>query len=110
MNNLNQPIFDAGEGIYIVEEGDTLYSVAKKFGVSPRAIAVDNQIDKELFVGQFLYVLRRGNTYVVQVEDTFEKIAKNFGVSPNDIKKLNKIEYLYPGEIIDIKTNDYDKF
>ena len=44
--------------VYVVNEGDTLQSIAEKFRVSVERLAFDNEIQRqELVVGQALLIL-----------------------------------------------------
>lgn len=106
MNKLKNCLEKSRDCIYIVEEGDNLLSISKKLNVPINLIIKDNNLSGEVATGQFLYIYRNGKTYTIKVEDTLDKIADKFGVFKDDIKKINKIEYLYPGEIIVIPTKE----
>ena len=109
----------AGEGVYVVSKGDTLSSIAKRFGISLADLQKLNNIANpdQIAVGQKLRVPTsatgssatstsgQGKTYVVQQGDTLFKIALRFGItvaalqSANNISDPNKV---YPGQVLKI--------
>ncbi len=98
---------------YVVQKGDTLFLIAKKFGVSlDDLIAANPQIKdpNRLTVGQVIFIPKAPappvKKYVVQKGDTLFLIAKKFGVTLNaliaanpQIKDPNRIS---PGDVINI--------
>lgn len=106
----------AGEQVYVVSRGDTLSSIAQRFGVSLAELSRLNNITNpdQIVVGQKLRIpassatapaAGQGRTYVVQQGDTLFKIAVRFGVtvaalqSANNIADPNKV---YPGQVLKI--------
>ena len=87
--NMNIPL----NGMIIVRENETIYSIANKFKVIPKDIIVDNNLSKpyELKPNQILF-LRHENIYIVKENDTVEKISKRFAVKKTEIIKLNKLK------------------
>ncbi len=77
--------------IYTVQSGDTLYSIARRFGVSSVRIAQDNLLSdpSSLVVGQTLVILLPEETYLVREGDTLYSIADRFGVSVNQLLRNN---------------------
>jgi murein DD-endopeptidase MepM/ murein hydrolase activator NlpD len=88
-NNMNIPL----NGMIIVRENETIYSIANKFKVIPKDIIEDNNLSKpyELKPNQILF-LRHENIYIVKENDTVEKISKKFAVKKSEIIKLNKLK------------------
>lgn len=94
---------------YKVRRGDTLISIAKKFGISYRELMRINGLKSpSIKVGQKLKVPRKATAkaevkkkpkkrervkryklYRVRKGDSLQKIAKRFGVRVSDIKKAN---------------------
>ncbi|MFZ5933027.1 MAG: peptidoglycan DD-metalloendopeptidase family protein [Patescibacteria group bacterium] len=72
---------------YPVQEGDTIASIANKFGVSEDTIRWQNDISKDrIKVGQVLEILPvAGISHKVQKGDTVYSIAKRFDTSPQAI-------------------------
>ncbi len=101
---------------YIVQPGDTLFSIAQQFGVSLAAlIAANPQIaDPNLiFPGQFITVPAGpvpppipppGFNYVIQPGDTLFIIAQRFGISLSTLIAANPQiadpNIIFPGQII----------
>lgn len=77
--------------IYTVKEGDSLYSVASRYSVSPAVIAADNGITdaRGLVVGEALVISEPTLTYTVRAGDSLLSIAENFGISVNQIWRNN---------------------
>ena len=88
-NNRNIPL----NGMIIVRENETIYSIANKFKVIPKDIIEDNNLSKpyELKPNQILF-LRHENIYIVKENDTVEKISKRFAVKKTEIIELNKLK------------------
>ena len=88
---------------YRVRSGDTLGKIARRHGVSERALASENGIrDKSLVrVGQVLRIpggggssaggesVAPGGVYTVRRGDTIDSIARKHGVAPHSIVALN---------------------
>lgn len=92
--------------IYIVQQGDTVSSVAERFGVSPQRIAADNALlyPDKLAVGQALLILIPDIVHTVQSGETLESIARDYGTTVRRLWRnnlgLTAREYIYPGETI----------
>lgn len=77
--------------IYVVQKGDTIWSIAQRFGVSPQRIISDNGImnPQSLVECQALVVLIPEITYVIRAGDTLNGIADKFGVTAMEILQNN---------------------
>ena len=89
-------VIDTGESdIYTVSAGDTLYSIANKYGITVKELKALNDITGDtLKVGALLKVpsgLSTGSSYVVSSGDTLYGIAKKFNTSVDKIKEANKL-------------------
>lgn len=106
--------------IYIVQPGDTLNMIARRFNVTSRAIIESNPIRNDLviFPGQFLFIPREDNDgcyygnmdpfpfpfppstpelrriafYEVQRGDTLQTIARRFDTTVEAIVQANGLE------------------
>ncbi len=98
--------------LYVVMPGDTLATIAARFGVPPSdMVAANPQVaDPNLiFPGEFVVVPVAGlppapvftlRRYVVQPGDTVESIARQFDVRPAAIGALNPLLAAIPGLIL----------
>ena len=87
---------DIGEtDIYQVEKGDTLYSIANKYGISVQELKDINDLSTDnLSIGQLLKVpsgLSFANSYTVSPGDTLYSIAKKFNTTVSKLKETNKL-------------------
>lgn len=87
---------DAGETeLYQVQKGDTLYSIANKYGITLKELkAINNLENDNLAIGQLLNVpsgLSLVSSYVVSPGDTLYSIAKKFDTSVDNLKKANNL-------------------
>lgn len=88
---------------YRVEKGDYLLSVAKKLSVPVQTIICQNNLVKEIEVGDLLVITPPKKTYKVQVGDTLFSVAEKYSVSENCLKEKNGIDYIYYGQMIVIE-------
>lgn len=141
LNNLNSNLLSVGEQIkvpssfdnnysddliYVVKEGDTLYSISKRYDVSVDSIKkLNNLINNNLYVGQKLLInntysnnITTGSscfgegyseikylTHTVKKGDNLYDLSKKYGVSVESIKKLNDLisNNLSIGQVLKIK-------
>lgn len=93
---------------YIVTQGDSLYSISQKFGVSADSIIHTNRLKKasSLAVGQALVIPVYMLTVTVHSGQTVASIARGLQVSPADILRQNPtlsgVEALSPGRTFTI--------
>ena len=83
-------------GMIIVKEKETIYSIANKYKVIPSDIIEDNNLSNpyDLIPNQILF-LRHENIYIVKENDTVEIISKRFAVNESEIIRLNKLKKPY---------------
>ena len=97
--------------IYVVKKGDTLWSIAKKTGLTVDQIKDYNNLSSNLLtIGQKLSLIKQDDdeiSYIVKKGDTLYKISNEFNVSINTIKKLNNLnsDSLIVGQKLIIKPN-----
>lgn len=90
--------------IYVVKSGDTVYSIARKFGISPERLVSDNDLSRqrELAVGQSLLILRPQVIHTFQPGDSLFMIAQRYGTTVNRLYQNNPS--LIGHEYIDVGT------
>lgn len=97
-----------GMYIHVVGRGDTVWSVARQYNVSPQRIIRDNHVvnPQNLVVGQALLILVPEVTYTVKAGDTLASVAGKFGVSSIVLLQNNPeligAPYLRAGQTITI--------
>lgn len=98
--------------IYVVQQGDTIASIASAFGVTVERLTAENGINvsDNLVIGQTLVITYPSQVYIVKEGDTLEGIAENFQVSVLQLLRnntnLSEREYLLPGETLVISYNN----
>lgn len=106
------PIQAPATSTYTVQSGDTLSSIAAKFGTNYQALASLNGISNPnlIYVGQVLRVNGSVNTgsvyYTVRVGDNLSAIASRYGTSYQSIASLNGLanpNLIYAGQTLKIK-------
>lgn len=91
---------------YIIEKGDTLYAIAKKYNVNPNLLASLNGINKEdyIYPNQEIMVPKNGYSYYITAEgDTLDMVKKAFNAKLDDLVTQNKTIYLMPEQLIVFK-------
>ena len=81
--------------VYVVKNGDTLYSIAKRYNVDVDLLKNYNNLDDNMIaVGQKLTIPNTNEfiTYYVRTNDTLESIAKRFNRNVDFIKRINNLE------------------
>lgn len=93
--------------IYVVQRGDSLWAIARRFGVSAERITVVNGLQglPYLVVGQALVIPSTERAYRVQAGDTLWSISRRFNVPVERIAALNGItnpNVISPGMVLRI--------
>ena len=89
---------------YIVQKGDTLYSIAKKYNLNVQELINTNNLETTIYPGQILYLPAKINTYTVVKGDSLYSIAKKFNTTVDMIKKKNNLtsNLLVIGQILQV--------
>lgn len=94
---------------YVVQKGDTLYGIARQYGISVSQIMDLNQLkNTNIIVGDILKIpLQNTSTYEVKKGDTLYRISKLFGVSVSELKLFNnlKSDQLVIGQILKVPSS-----
>lgn len=77
--------------IHVVTPGETLTSIAQRYGVPLARLMTDNGLSEgqTLVVGQALVILFPQQSYTVQAGDTLTSIAAAYGVTVNQLLRNN---------------------
>ncbi len=102
--------------IYIVQAGDSLYSISRRYGITVDELKrLNNLTSNALSIGQRLVVKGEASTetpnettYVVKSGDSLYRIAQNFGISVNELKSYNNLtsDILSVGQKLNIPNNN----
>ena len=89
-------IIDIGDTeLYQVKPGDTLYSIANRYGITIKELKeLNNLTNDNLSIGELLNIpkgLSLANTYTVSKGDTLYSIAKKFTTSVSKLKEVNNL-------------------
>jgi len=88
----------SGKLTHIVQKGETLYAISKKYDLSVNALSDLNGLkDTSLSIGQVLNVKTAEkkdvstNIYTVKKGDTLYSISKKFAISVSELKNFNNL-------------------
>lgn len=88
---------------YVVQKGDNLYQIGKRYGISADMLAEINglELNEYIYPNQKLLVPKDGiQVYVTKEEDTLKSIADELKISQENIILYNRNIYLLPGQLI----------
>ncbi|NLW56425.1 MAG: LysM peptidoglycan-binding domain-containing protein [Firmicutes bacterium] len=80
---------------YRVSKGDTVFSIARKYGVDPALILAENQLSASsiLSIGQILRIpIRQNQLYQLQPKETLWRIAQRYGTTVEILMEINSID------------------
>lgn len=119
--NQNIPSTDT---VYVVQRGDTLYSIAQKYNTTVGAIRSKNNLTSDtLSVGQILTIPGdiestgeedvtedTTTTYVVKRGDSLYTIASTYGVTVDELKNANGIvgDIITVGQVLTIPSGNFN--
>ena len=92
--------------IHVVQPGDTIYSVAARYGVTMTQLLNDNQLPdpSHLVVGQTMVVQYPDQTYTVREGDTLTSIAAAQGLTLRQLWRNNPVlrgeDRVVPGQVL----------
>jgi D-gamma-glutamyl-meso-diaminopimelic acid endopeptidase CwlS len=106
----------ANEAVHQVKPGDTLFSLAQKYGISIKEIKDLNGLKSDIIiVGQILQLSESGSkevgenkklTHEVSSGDTLFSIAMKYGLSVSELKQVNnlKTDLIKVGQVLKVGT------
>lgn len=83
--------------IYVVQPGDSLWSISRRFGVSMDSISSVNKLYEvpALVIGQALVIPTTETAYTVRPGDSLWSIANRYGIRYEELAQYNGISYPY---------------
>lgn len=101
--------------IHVVQQGDTLNSIAEQYGVTPERIIIDNELPNpdNLVVGQSMAIRFTDVVHTVVEGDSLFSIAEQYDVDPNQLLQNNPRiaaeETLNPGDVIVVSFEEEEQ-
>lgn len=107
---------------YTVQSGDSLWSIAKKYGITVDELKdANNLTSNTLSIGQLLKIPEEKtempttpttNTYTVKSGDSLYSIAQKYGTTVDELKSFNNLtsNLLSIGQILKIPTNTSNNY
>ncbi len=99
---------------YIVQKGDSLWSIAKKYNMTVDDLKSMNNLTSNLLsIGQVLKVGNTyQNTYVVQKGDSLWSIAKKYNTTVDDLKSMNNLtsNLLSIGQVLKVGNTNQNTY
>ena len=98
--------------IHVVQPGDSIYSIARRYNISPQKIIIDNELQNPnvLVPGQTLVILIPETVHVVQPGETLAQIAQRYNTTTAELLQLNpSIDFadeIMPGDQITIMNRE----
>ena len=93
--NVSNSVIPTPSNTYTVKSGDSLYSIAKQYGITVDALkSANGKTSNLLSIGEVLIIPTTNSnsiTYTVKSGDSLWKIATNYGISVNALKQANNL-------------------
>ena len=96
--------------IYRAKNGESLYDIAREYGISPMKLAYDNDLEVrgKLPKGREVLIITPSRTYTAKSTDTLEGVARRFKTTKEAMMRLNPElggrERLYNGQLLTVKS------
>ena len=92
---------------YVIEKGDTIYEIARKYNLDPDQLARLNGLKDAdyIYTGETIMIPKQGTSFYITNEgDTLSKVASAFKVNQNDLLNQNPTIYLNEDQLIVYKN------
>ncbi len=105
------------ENFYVVQAGDSLYSIARRFNTTVDELKRINELTSDILsIGQVIYLTADSNegdtddtvkpdSYVVKAGDSLYSIARTFNTTVDELKRINNLtsDILSIGQVLYLK-------
>ena len=88
---------------YVIEQGDNLYAIARRYNINPDLLAAMNGLDDDdyIYPNQEILIPKSGYSYYLTAEgDTIDTVANMFKVNKDKVISENQTLYLMPSQLI----------
>lgn len=88
---------------YLIEKGDNLYSIARRYNINPSLLAALNglNMDDYIYPNEQILIPKAGYSYYITAPgDTLDIVAEEFGVPKDKLMQENKTIYLMEGQLL----------
>jgi len=88
---------------YKIENGDTLFSIARKYNINPELLSLFNGLEIEDYIhsGQDILIPKSGYGYYMTKEgDTLELVSNKFDTNIDVLLRENRTIYLLGGQLM----------
>ena len=88
---------------YLIEKGDNLYSIARRYNINPSLLAALNglNMDDYIYPNEQILIPKAGYSYYISAPgDTLDIVAEEFGVPKDKLMQENKTIYLMEGQLL----------
>ena len=97
------PVTDDRFTTYIVKQGDTIYGIAREYGVDDDVLLKINGLNKEdyIYPNQEIIIPNKNYKFYVTTEgDTLESVVRNLNIDYNNLLGNNKEIFLTEDQLI----------
>lgn len=88
---------------YVVKQGDSMYAIARKYGIDLNDLLAINGIDNNdyIYPNQTIIIPKTNKTiYVTRPNDTFQEVIKRLQIDPETLLKQNEKIVLTPDQVL----------
>ena len=93
---------------YVIEKGDNLYEIGRKYNINPELLASMNGLEMTdyIYPNQEILIPKSGYSYYITKEgDTLKTVSDTFNITQNKLLENNPTLYLLAGQIL-VKRKD----
>ena len=91
---------------YVVEKGDSLYKIARKYNINPELLAALNglNMDDYIYPNEQILIPKSNYSYYITAEgDTLDEVLKVFNTTKDKFLDENKTIYLMKDQLLEKK-------
>lgn len=91
---------------YIIKNGDTIYSIARRYNVDPKYLLRLNGLNENdtIYSGDYIFVPKEGvKFYITGMDNTLGDVTRSLGVTPDELATQNNTIYLTNDQLFVIR-------